>query len=456
MKIIIVGAGSYGSMLTQKLISEQNDIVVIDTDPNKVKEISDRFDLKAIQGSGTNYHDLERAGVKNADMYFAMTGMDEINLISCMMVKSYNIKTKVARINNPGIFDDERGTGLEDFNIDLVLSPELLVARELKNLLMNPGANNLYSFHEDKAQIFSIFIQPNNPLVNKKIKDLPRDYEIQIVRFVAIERNHVAFIPRGDTTIKSGDNLYVIGASDRLKDFLSWCGSDDSKLQSIVISGAGSIGLHLAKSLEDSDVRVRLVERNIELAQTASALLDDSLVLHGDITEKNFQQSINMENVDIFIGASSDDENNILSCVLAKQSGAKKTVALISKTEYVDIVNSMLRVDTAINPMISLVNSVLHFLRKGQVQSATSLSDLDAEVLEFKISSDSKINGVQIKEMDFPKNAVIGVVIRQDEIIPATGNLALETDDLVLVLALSKAVNTIEKYFARRKVSLFQ
>ena len=433
MKIIIISAGIYGHSMSEKLSQEGHDITVIDQDEQRIEALKANLDVFAIMGNGTNINILKEANIKQADMLIAVTDKDEVNILSCIMAQYYNVKTKIARMTNP----------------------ELACAQEFKSLIMTSGIIEEVAFADEKISLVGCKIKEDASILGRPLKDIGSEEVLTGVRFVAISRQGNVIIPRGEDSILKDDILYFMCAKKIVNDVLVWLNVRSYVPSRVVICGASNTGVFLAKLLEEEKIGVKLIEEDAKRADFVSQILPKTMVFNGSPTDEDLFSNVEVPDVDAFVSVTLDDEDNVLSCVLAKQMLAKKTFALIRKAKYVDLVSSMMKVDGVINPRRVTVNSILRFIRKGKLASATSLRELNAEVMEVIIEEHAKVIGKKIVDLKFPKEAIIGAIIRDGNPLFATGDYVLQEGDHVLVLLLPSVVSKVESIFSRKLFRIF-
>lgn len=449
MNITIIGAGGVGFNIANMLTQEKHNVTVIDIDAKKVASLNNEMDLMAIEGNGSSPETLKQA--KNSDMFIAVTNNDEVNILACMVAENFNIDKKIARVSNPEYFDSSEGLSKEKLGIDLIIDPEKLCAQEILNILNFPESVEAVEFAGGDAKLLGVKLTEPNRLTGKRLIDLKEEPDIDKIRFVAISRNKELVIPHGDTEIKPNDTVYIMGHSKNLQSIYSYVGIKNNVCKKVIIGGASKISEYLAKKLENAGVEVKIIEKDHQAARDISSRLKKTLVLEGSITDSQLQINAGVEDTDFFVSLTDDDETNILSCVLAKRNGANKVIPLIRKHEYTNIVSSISKIDIPVGTKMFAINAILKFLRKGAIGSVAALRGVDAEVLEMTIDKNTVATGKTIGELKLPKEVIIGLVIRDKEVIIPTGNLILQSDDKVAVFTKPSDVDTVEKLFSKEK-----
>jgi trk system potassium uptake protein TrkA len=446
MKILIVGAGAVGFHLARHLSEEGHDIVLIDQDKERAAYAQDQLDIMAIVGNGASLAVLEQAGVADIDLLAAVTNVDEVNLVVCMSAGQFNIRTKVARVSNPDYFDDTSRQRRAQRGVDRMINPELECAWETYQLLQSEAASELAFFAGGRVQLLGLTVHEGAPVVGRTLAEIAAAEKDRRYLTVAIRRGDETIVPRGADRFEAEDQVYIIGQSTQMPQVLELAGYKDFKLRRVMIAGGGRMSVYLAQILEDHGIECTIIEadraRCVELAED----LKKTLILHGDATDMELLEMEGVEGLDGFVVFTGSDDTNMLSSLLAKDLGVRKVVALINKIDYIPLVRNV-GIDAAVSPRISAVNTILKYVRRGIVISVAALRGIEAEVIEFSVEPGSRIAGRVLAEVDFPKNSLVGAVIRGDEVIVPTGELALAHGDRVAVLALPDAVTAVEKLF---------
>ena len=450
MKIIILGAGQVGSSVAANLVSEANDITIVDIIPKLLQSLSERYDLQTITGVASHPSVLAKAGANDADMIIAVTNSDEVNMVACQVAYTlFHTPTKIARVrnldyqNNPALFAQEA------LPIDVLISPEQIVTEYIARLVSVPGALQVLDFAEGKAQMVTIRVAADGILVAKKIADLCQQLNDVDYRIVSIFREGAAIIPDGDTLIEVGDELFIIGAPEHIKTLLKAVRQKEKPVKRVMIAGGGNIGMRLAKTLE-KDYQVKLIEMDVEQAHRASEELKHTIVLQGDAADEDLLIEENIEDTDIFCALTNADEANIISCMLAKRLGAPKVMSLINRAAYVDLVQSDV-IDIAISPQQATIGSLLAHIRRGDVVVVHSLRHGAAEAIEAVAHGDrqsSSVVGRTIDEIGLPPNTSIGAIVREDNVIIAHHDTVIQAEDhVILLVADKKRVPEVERLF---------
>ncbi len=447
MRIMIVGAGAVGFHLAKHLSQEGHDIVLIDPDPDRVSYAQDQLDILAITGNGASLDVLEGADIEKADMLVAVTNVDEVNLIACMSAMQYGVAVKVARISNPDYFTHPLPLGTARQGVDVMINPELEAARETYQLLQSEAASELAFFADGRVQLLGLRVQPDAPVVGARLEELARTIPDRRFLTAAISRGTETIIPRGDDHIEADDLVYIIGESREMPRVLQLAGYQDFRLRRVMIAGGTrNETLYLAQILADHDVDCTIIEVDRARCLDLAERLDKALVLNGDVTDQELLEMEGIEEVDGFVAFTTSDATNLLSSLLAKSHGAHRVVARLSNVDYIPLVNRV-GIDAAVSPRLSTVNTILKYVRRGAVLSVAALRGIDAEVIEFRVSAQSKVSGKSIAKIHFPEHSLVGAIQREDQVIIPDGNTIFEPGDKVTVLALPDSLPAVEHLF---------
>jgi trk system potassium uptake protein TrkA len=450
VKILILGAGQVGSTVAENLVGEANDITVVDSDAEKLRQLQDRLDLRTLVGNAAHPSTLEQAGIADADMLLAVTQSDEVNLVACKLASTlYNTPTRIARIRTTDYLNREAVFSKENFCVDFSICPEQIVTDYITKLIEFPEALQVLEFADGKVSLVAVRAFEGGLLVGKPLSYLRTHMPQVQARVAAIFRQDRAIIPEGETMVQDGDEIFFIAASDNIRRVLKEMLRMDKPAKRIMIVGGGNIGRRLAKALE-RDYQVKLIEYNKKACQRLAGELTNTLVLNGDGTDEKLMQQENVDETDVFCALTNDDENNIMSALLAKQGGARKVLALINRSAYVDLVQGG-KIDIAISPAQVTIGSLLAYVRQGDVAAVHSLRRGAAEALELVAHGDresSRVVGRRIDEIELPKGTTIGALVRDGEVIMGHRDTVIEAEDHVIVFVVDKkTVKKVEKLF---------
>jgi trk system potassium uptake protein TrkA len=447
MRVLIVGAGQVGFQLAKRLSEEDQDVVLIDLDPQKTTYVSEQLDLLTITGNGASLPVLERAGLSGAGMLLAVTSQDQSNIVACLLASEFDVKLRVARISAPEYYEPDSTLAKELFGIDLVISPEREVAWETLQLLVSEAATEFVHFMDDRVRLLGVRIREGAPVVAKSMAQL--DQELSDLRFVtvAIVRDGKTEIPRGSSRVEAGDQVFLLAATDDLPSIPKLAGYEQFVLRRVMIAGGNQEAIYLARHLAAQDVDCTILDsdrrRCVELAEE----LPEALILHGDARDPELLEMEGVEGVDGFVAFTGNDSVNMLSGLLAKTMGARKVITLIHRPDYIPLV-TRIGIDAAVSPRLSAANAILRYVRRGGVRTVATLKGADAEAIEFEIGDEAPILHRPLKDVSFPKHGVIGAIIRDNEVISPRGDDVLLPGDRAFVFAAPDAVPEIERLLA--------
>ena len=443
MRVIVVGAGEVGYQLARYLVLENINVVIIDRDPVKLGRINEELDVATIVADGTSPLALKEAGADKADMLLAVTDSDETNMITCMLAKAmFTIPRKIARLRNLEYINNEKLLSPENLDINPAISPEIEVASAVIRLLETPFATDVEDFEDGLIKIIGFKVPENSRLTGIAFKDLgklnpPKNFLIGI-----IERERTVIIPRGDDRIKQGDIIYMPVRKWEVGDSLKFLGASPRPARKIMIAGGGRVGHHIASRM-DSRADVKIIERDQERCRFLSDSLTRSVVLNGDGSDETLLIEENVGDMDVFVAVSNNEELNIMSSLLAKRLGAKKTITIVNRTDYLSLASG-LGLGTVLSPRIITASSILKYVRRGEILSLTSIAGDRAEVLEARISSGSPLVGKALKDMKLPENTLVGSVIRGDNILIPSGHDTVNVDDKLIFFTSRESIKKLE------------
>jgi len=444
MRTIIVGAGKIGYHVAHILIEEQHDVVIIDLNEERLKNLEDNLDVQTIHGSGASSRILVKAGIKEAGLLIAVTETDEVNMIACMLAKQFGVEKTVARVRNSEYVEETNLKKGVFSNIDLIINPELVTAKEIAKLIDFPEALDIVPYADGKIQLLELRIPPTAPVVYQQMKELKLCYPFLIV---AILRDGKMIIPRGNDQILPNDLIFLLVKTNELVRIEKFLGTKRKKTDKVMILGADLTGYHLAKILEQRKISVKVIEKQYKRCLELAQNLKNTLVLNGDGTDIDFVKSEGMADTDVFVSLTDDDKLNLLVSLLAKHLGAKRTITQIRYSDYISLMESV-GIDVGVSPRLLTANAILKFIKRGKnVVSITILSGAKAEMIEIVISDKSDITDKKLKDLKFPSGAIIGSIYRKNKVIIPSGDDLLKVGDIVTVFALPKAIKRVEDYF---------
>jgi trk system potassium uptake protein TrkA len=467
VKIIILGAGRVGSSVAESLVSEANDITVVDQDAARVADLQSRFDLRGVVGNAMAPSLLREAGAEDADMLIAVTATDETNLVACKIAADlFNTPTRIARVRNVELREHPALTGESGFRVTHIIWPEQSVTDVLLKLVEFPEALQVMEFADGRVQLIAVRAYAGGPLVSHPIQDLRKHVPNIDARIVAIFRNNRSLQCEGRTMVQPGDEVFVLAASEHIRTVMGELRRMDKPVRRVMIAGGGNIGLRLARALETGEgidvstkFNVKLIEFNKRRCEVLAGLLTSNvLVLHGDATDEDLLTDEGVAECDLFVSVTSDDENNIMSALLAKKLGARRTIALINRKSYGDLMQGG-QIDIAISPSHATLSELLRHVRRGDVVAAHSLRRGAAEALEIIAHGDAKssrVIGRKVEDIELlngkSSSASIGAIVRgqgaQARVLIAHHDTVIEPDDhLIVFVANKRMIPRVEKLF---------
>ena len=454
MKIVILGAGQVGSTVAESLVSEANDITVVDVEPARLKKLQDRLDLRTVIGNAAHPAVLELAGARDADMLLAVTQSDETNMVACKLAATmFNIPTKIARIRSADYLSHPEIFSPENFAVDYSICPEQILCDSIVKLLEFPESLQVLEFADGKVSLVAVRAFDGGPLVGHEIQFLRSHMPKVETRVAAIFRQDSPIAPEGSTVVEAGDEVFFIAATENIRSVLQELRRMDKPVKRVMIGGGGNIGRRLAQAIEDK-YQVKIIEFNKAGAERLAGELNKTLVLTGDVTDEELLQSENVADMDVYCAVTNDDETNIMSSLLAKRLGARKVIALINRGSYVNLVQSG-QIDIAISPAQATIGTLLAHVRRGDCAVVHSLRRGAAEALELIAHGDAKssrVVGRRVEQLDLPTGITIGALVRRrgddHEVIVAHHDTTIEADDHVIVFVINKRmVSSVEKLF---------
>jgi trk system potassium uptake protein len=448
MKIIIAGAGEVGFHLAKLLSFESQDITLIDCSKENLLYADNHLDIRVLKGDATSIAILKEANVSSSDLLISVTSSETTNITVCVLAKQLGVKRTIARISNSEFIEHKDEMQFSKLGIDELISPEALAANEIEALLNESAFNEHFEFEGGVLTMLGLNLSKSASFVGKTVKDaaklLPEIHFIPI----AIQRygTQYTIIPRGDTLFKENDQVYFITSSGGVDELYRLSGKVKESIKDVMVLGGSSIGQKTTKNLCDHNFNVKLIEKSKTKAFDLADELPDALIINGDGRNVELLDEENIDEMDAFVAVTGNSETNIMSCLMAKSKGVKKTVALVENIDYFQLSQSI-GVDTLVNKKLIAANTIFRYIRKGDVLAITQLNNLNAELLEFEVKSSSKVCDKFIKDLVFPRSAIIGGVIRDEKGLIALGGFKIQANDKVVVCCLPKAISKVEKLF---------
>ncbi len=453
MNIIICGAGQVGFSISKQLSSQGHSLTVIDESTENIKKINEAQDVKGIVGRASLPSVLENAGAEKADMIIAVTRNDETNMVVCQLAASlFNIQKKIARIRTKDFLEGKWNKLYNKSNIpiDVIISPELEVAKSLYRRLEAPGALDNVPFANNKVKMLEIAIEKNCPIINIPLKNLTEKFPNFKANIIgAVRKEKFILLKKNDKMIE-GDNVYLIISSEQLNEILKAFGHDEKIAKRILIIGGGNIGLNVAKLLESNfdDARVKIIEKNKQRAEEIASELSSSIVINGDALDEEILKEAKLEESETVLALTNDDENNIMACVLAEKTGSKKrTIAVVNKSNY-SLLQSSLNIDDLVDPRMTTVSKIMEQVHKGTIGTVYSILDGEFEFIEARILDKSDLLNKKIKESNLPEHIRIGAIVRKDKVLIPRSDFIFEKNDLVVFLAKREHLQEVEDIFS--------
>lgn len=445
MRIIIAGAGDLGFHLAKLLAYEEQDIVLIDQDNAVLEHASNHLDVHTIKGSSTSISILEEANVEKADLLIAVTSIEDTNITTASIGKTLGAKRTVARVSNIEFLHQREKCDLRKIGIDEIISPESLAAREIKRLLKESALTDTFEFEKGMLSLIGITVDENSELKDKTLTETAYLNPDHNFTTIAILRDNHTIIPHGDNKFQLNDHAYFIAEPNGIERVMSLAGKERIDIKNIMILGGSKVGINTARQLSKK-YNIKLIEQDKEKCFTLADSLTDTMIINGDGRDIDLLREEGIDRMDAFIAVTGNSETNIISSLVAKNNGVNKTIAAVENMDYIHLSQSI-GVDTLINKKLIAANFIFRYIRKGQVLNLTSIHGVDAEILEFEVHPDSKILEQELRNLDFPKTAIIGGVIRKGTGHTVRGSFHFQPKDRVVVLSKSECIHKVESFF---------
>jgi len=448
MKIIIAGAGEVGFHLAKLLSYESQDITLIDNNRENLIYADTHLDIRTIKGDATSIAILKDAQVKNVDLFIGVTSSEATNITVCVLAKQLGAKRTIARISNTEFLENKKEIGFVKFGIDELISPEALAATEISQLLNQSAFSDSYEFENGELIMIGLNLSRTAIFVGKTVKEAAKIFPKLHFVPIAIQRfgTQYTLIPRGDTQFKEGDQVYFITVKSGVEELYKLTGKVKQTIKNVMILGGSKIGKKTARDLCRNNFNVKLIESDREKAFELADELPDTLVINSDGRNVELLEEENIHEMDAFISVTGNSETNIMSCLVAKSKGVKKTIALVENMDYFHLSHSI-GIDTLINKKLLAANNIFRYIRKGEVVAMTKLNNMNAELLEFIVNPSSQVCNKKIKDLDFPRSAIIGGIVRDGEGLIALGDFVIRASDRIVVCCLSRSIKKVEKLF---------
>ncbi len=448
MKIIIAGAGEVGFHLAKLLSYESQDITLIDTDKSRLNYADNHLDIRVLKGDATSISVLRDAQVDGSDLAIGVTSSETTNITLCLLAKQLGCKQTIARISNTEFMDHRETIQFSKLGIDELISPEELAATEIQLLLNQSAFNETHEFEGGALILVGISLPKTAPFVGKMLKEVARIFPGLHFMPIAMQRRGTQYtlIPRGDTVFKAGDQVYFITDKKGVEELYKLTGKKKEAIKNVMILGGSKVGFKTARDLCINRFNVKLIEKNKDKAFEIADQIPNALVINGDGRNVELLEEESLHSMDAFIAVTGNSETNIMSCLVARSKGIKRTIALVENMDYFQLSHSI-GIDTLINKKLLAANNIFRFIRKGEVVELTRLNNLNVEILEFVVKSTSRVCDQIIRDVDFPRSAIIGGVIRDGVGLIALGDFEVHEGDRVVVCSMPESISKIEKLF---------
>jgi trk system potassium uptake protein len=445
MRIVIAGAGEVGTHLAKLLSNENHEIILIDSEESRLKPIDSSLDVLTHEGSATSIKILEDALRKKTELFIAVTHSEDTNITASILAKRFGAVKTIARIDNLDYLEPSILEFFKSVGVDSMIYPELIAAREVLGLLHETGSTEFMEFSGGKLAMYVQKLDEKAPILNKSLQEISVSHKTDKYRAVAIKRNDITIIPRGNEHFQLGDMVFVISTHAGIDEMMKTSGKENFEAKSIMILGGSRIGKHVALYLQKT-CEVKLIDSSIEKCEDLAELLDNTLIINGDGRNVDLLKQEGITQMDAFVAVTGNSETNILSCLLAKRMGVKKTIAEVENMEFINLAENT-GIDTIINKKISAASRIFRHTTNPNVTQVKYMTGTDAEVIEFNVPANSKITKGTLRSIDFPKDAIVGGGTRDGEPFIATGDTIIKANDKVVVFTLPSAYETLSKYF---------
>ena len=448
MKIIIAGAGEVGYHLSKLLSYESHEIILIDKDKDRLLYADSKLDIKTLQFDATSIQALKQANIQNSDLFIAVTSSETTNITACVISKKLGAKKTIARISNSEFTDNKDEINFSELGIDELISTEELATHEIKLLLEKVTFNETHEFEGGKLTMVAMILSRSAPFVGKTVKEAASIFAGINFMPIVIKRKNTGetIIPRGDTKFRVGDQVYFITLEKGVEELNRLSDVKNKPIKNVLILGGSKIGEKTARDLCGKNLNITLIEYNKKRAIELADLLPNALVIYGDGRDVDLLEEENVSEMDAVVAVTGRSETNIMSCLVAQSKGVERTIALVQNVDYFSL-SKNIGIDTLINKKLLAANTIFRYIRKGEVLEMTILNDINAEILEFKAHKNSKITKKAIKDLKFPRNAIIGGVIRDNTGLIALGDFKIREDDKVVVCCFPKTISKVERFF---------
>jgi len=445
MRIVIAGAGEVGFYLARLLSNESHDIVVIDDNARVLNRAKETLDVIAIKGDACSIRILREAEVDDADLLIAVTSSEKINFMVATIGKQLGAKRTIARVNNTEFLNPKCSIDFKHLGIDVMISPEELVSKEIWRLIKRSAFTDAFEFEMGKLMLVGIHLDNDAPVVDRTIKETSALNPNFNFIPIGIQRDGETLVPRGDTRFLLGDHIYFLSLPPGLDEIIKLTGKEEHRIKNIMILGGGKVGMNTVEKIRKRR-KIKVVEQNAERCNNLADKYSDILVINSDGHDVRVLEQENIDEMDAFIAVTGNSETNIMACLMAKDQGVKKTIALVENMDYINL-SQNIGIDTLINKKLIAANNIFRYVRQGDVISIAAVHGFDAEILEFNASENSKITSKKIRDLKFPKQAIIGGILRNGVAQIVNGDDQIQANDKVVVLSEYAVIKEVEKFF---------
>lgn len=445
MRIVIAGAGEVGTHLAKMLSNENHEIILIDSEESRLRPVDVSLDVLTYEGSATSVRILQDSLRKKTDLFIAVTHSEDTNITSAMLAKRFGAMKTIARIDNIDYLEQSNIDFFKSLGVDALIYPELIAAREVLGLLHESGATDFMGFSGGKLVLYIHKLDEKAPILNKSLQEIAEQFSTEKYRAVAVKRQGKTVIPRGPEKFLLGDSIYIISTQEGIEDMMKNSGRETFEAKRIMVLGGSRIGKHIALYMQ-KNCEVKLIDSDPAKCETLAELLDKTLIINGDGRNVDLLEQEGIRRMDAFVAVTGNSETNILSCLLAKKMGVKKTIAEVENMEYINLAENT-GIDTIINKKISAASRIFRHTSIPNVTQVKCMTGTDAEVLEFNVPANAKITRGTLRSLDFPKDAIVGGGTRDGVPFIATGDTIINANDKVVVFTLPSAYEKLVKFF---------
>ena len=445
MRIVIAGAGEVGFYLAKLLSNESHDIVIIDNNANILSRVRDNLDVIGIKGDACSIKILKEAEVQNADLLIAVTSSEKTNFMVSTIGKQLGVAKTIARVNNTEFLNPKCSIDFKQLGIDVMISPEELASKEIWRLIKRSAFTDAFEFEMGKLILVGINLDNHAPVVNRTINETAALNPNFNFIPIGVQRDGVTMVPRGDTKFIFGDHIYFLSLPAGLDEIINLTGKQEHRIKNVMMLGGGKVGLNAIEKIRRKR-KIKLIEQNAERCMSIADAFSDVLVINSDGHDVRVLEQENISEMDAYIAVTGNSETNIMSCLMAKAHGVKKTIALVENMDYINL-SQTIGIDTLINKKLIAANNIFRYVRQGDVISIAAVHGLDAEILEFNATEKSKITKSLVKDLGFPKKAIIGGILRKGVAQMIGGSDQVQPNDKVVVLSEHSVIKEVEKFF---------